>query len=731
MKKIIVNVLGMTCSACSNTVEKYLKKQDGIIDASVNLVMGQALIYYEDNVSLERIEQYIEESGYQYGGVYDETKEKKKDYQPLILILLGLLMIFIMYLTMSCMFSYPVVSFLDPMMHPKNYAICLCVLTIPYLIYGRDIFRLGIKNLLHKSPNMDSLVSMGVIFSFLYSFVSMILVLSGKVAFIDRLYFESVCMILLFIKLGRLLDKNSKEKTKEAIQELVKVTPESALLKTKDGEKEVTIDEVNVGDILIVKPGMKVAVDGEIVKGSSHFDESFITGESLPVKKQKGDHVIAGSISFDGVVCYKAEKIGPKSTISQMVHLVLEASNSKMPISKIADRVSAYFVPVVFLLAFVTFGCYLLFGLGFTNALNHMVTVLVVACPCALGLATPLAVVVSIGTASLKGILIKSSESLEAVTHIDTIIFDKTGTLTYGKLQVHEVTNLSSYSDKELLNLVSNIEKNSSHPISMAFQEYKINDLEVEDYQEITGIGVTAKIHNKKYFLGNQKGLGKIKNPFKKEENQFASHGNSVIYVVEDDVVIGLIGVKDVIKKDSKKTIQTLKKLGYDVVMLTGDHELTAQVIGKELGISHIVSNCFPSDKTKYIQKLQSEGKHVMMVGDGINDAPSLALATIGVSFKSSTDIAANSSHIIIMNDQLETILLFLSIGKRTLKNIKQNLFWAFFYNILMIPMAMGLLEGFGLMLQPMFASGAMMLSSLTVVFNALRLRKIDSSFNK
>ncbi len=725
MQKVIVKVDGMSCSACSNHVEKYLNKQEGIIDASVNLVLGTAFIHYEDNLNIETIGKYINDSGYKYAGIYNEQEENKKDNSKVYLIFFVCLTVLVMYISMSHMLHLPVIPFLNMMKYPVNYAVSLCLLSIPYLIYGRDIIINGIKNLINKSANMDTLVSLGVLVSFIYSFVNMILIILGNSMLVENLYYESVCMIILFIKLGRYIDHNSKEKTKEAIKDLVQVTPENALLKTKDGEKTVTIDEVKVGDILIVKPGMKVAVDGEIIKGSAHFDESFITGESNPSKKGINDSVVAGSVNYDGVVEYQAVKIGPKSTISEMVHLVINASNSKMPISRLADKVSSYFVPVIIVIAILTFIIYLLLGSTLNEAIIHMVTVLVVACPCALGLATPLAIVVAIGASAKKGILIKSSETLEIASHIDTVVFDKTGTLTYGKLSISKTYNYSNYEDKELLNIVANIENNSTHPIAKALSEYKIKELNVKDYKELSGLGITASINNKTYLLGNKKILKSIKNNYKEDEEELSKNGNSIVYIVEDNKVIGLIGVKDIIRAEVKKTIKELKKLGIDIVMLTGDNKLTANIIGQELGIEHIISDCLPVDKTKYIKELKDKGRKVIMVGDGINDAPSLATADIGISFKSSTDIATNSSNVIIMNDKVSEILTFLMIGKKTLRNIKQNLFWAFFYNILMIPIAIGLFKNFGLEINPMIASGSMMLSSLCVVFNALRLRSV------
>ncbi len=722
MKKIILKVDGMTCSACSNHVEKYLKKQEGIIDVSVNLVLGQALIYYEDNISLETLKNFINASGYKFGGVYDEHEENKKDHNKIYLIILGILIILIMYISMSHMLHLPVIPFLNMMNQPINYALSLFILTIPYLIYGRDIIFSGIKNLIHKSPNMDTLVTLGVSISFLYSSVNMLLIILNHHILEDNLYFESVCMIIFFIKLGRYIDKNSKEKTKEAIKQLVQVTPLSALLKKDGKEQEITIDEVKIGDVLIVKPGMKVAVDGEIISGSAHFDESFITGESKQVKKGIKDQIVAGSINYDGIVEYKALKIGQNSTISEMVHLVLEASNSKMPISRIADQVSSFFTPIIILLAILTFIFHIFLQSSLNTSLIHMVTVLVVACPCALGLATPLAIVVSIGNSAQKNILIKSSETLEIASHIDTIVFDKTGTLTYGNLNVSKFYNYSNYSDDDLLNIVANIEQNSPHPIAKSFNKFNIKKLKVTNYEEISGKGIKGKIGNKSYYLGNSKILKN--NIHEKDENDLSINGNSIIYILEDDKIIGLIGVKDIIRKESKQTINMLKKLGYNVIMLTGDNEITAKIIGNELGIDHIISNVMPKDKTKYIKELQKNNKKVAMVGDGINDAPSLATADIGISFKSSTDIATNSSNVIITNDNINRILTFFDIGKKTLKNIKQNLFWAFFYNILMIPLAMGL---FGLEINPMIASASMMISSLCVVFNALRLRNVGN----
>ncbi len=725
MKKIILKIEGMTCSACSNHIEKYLNNQEGVIDASVNLVMGNVLIHYEDYLDVEVLGKYINDSGYKYAGIYDESAENKKDHQKLYLIIMGILLIMVMYVSMAHMLNLPMFLVLNMEVNPLNYALFLFSLALVFILIGYDIIYHGFKNLFWKSPNMDTLVAIGVTVSFIYSFINFLFIIKGNSMMVHNLYFESVCMIIFFIKIGRYIDHNSKEKTKEAIKELVKVTPLKALKKTENGEKEITIDEVNVKDILIVKPGMKVAVDGKIVEGSAHFDESFITGESLPIKKEVGDNVMAGAINYDGTVLYEAIKIGPKSTISEMVHLVLEATNSKMPISRIADRISSYFVPFILVLAFLTFFLNLVIGSTLNEALTTMVTVLVVACPCALGLATPLAIVVAIGVSAKKGILIKSSATLEIASHINHIVFDKTGTLTYGKLKVSNIFNYSDYSEKELLNIVSNLEKNSIHPIAKAFESYKIKDLKVTEYQELSGIGIVGKINRKKYELGNRKILKEVNKTYLLDEEKLTKEGNSIVYLKENANIIALIGVKDILKSDAKKVIKNLQENGYKVTMLTGDNELTAKSIGKELGITNIKANVMPKDKNLYIKKLKEQGEKVIMVGDGINDAPSLTTADIGISFKSSTDIATNAANVIITSEKFSKIEEFLIIGKKTLRNIKQNLFWAFFYNILMLPIAMGLFSQIGLKINPMIASAAMMLSSLCVVFNALRLKKI------
>ena len=726
MQKVILNIKGMSCSACSNSLEKYLNKQNGIINATVNLVLSQASIEYNDDLSIEDLNKFISDAGFESLGIYDETKINKTNKSNKIIIPITFLTILVLYISMSHMLSLPSIPYLDMMKNPINYTISLLILTIPYLIYGFDIIKNGYKNLIHAHPNMDTLVFIGVLFSLIYSIYNTILLLKGNTSLVDSLYYESCIVVIYFIKLGRQIETKNKEKTLDAIKELVTITPSYALLKVGNEVKEVTIDEIKENDILVCKPGMKLAVDGIITNGTTHIDESFITGESIPSKKEKGNKVIAGSLNIDGYIEYKAEKIGKNSTISEIVRLVVEATNTKSPISKLADKVSGIFVPLVMLIATITLISYLLLGYNLNISLTRFVTVLVISCPCALGLATPLAVVVAMGITARNGILIKTSEVLEAINKVDTIVFDKTGTLTYGNLKISKLCNYSNYNNSKLLNIVSSIESKSNHPIASAF---KTNDKlqKVTSFKNIDGIGLKGVINNKEYYVGNNKLIKKLKinNTHSKDELDLVNNGNSIIYVIEDNNIIALIGVKDIIRKEAKEVIKKLNNMDKNVIMLTGDNEITAQVIAKELGIKEVIANVLPKEKSEKIKELMNNNKYVMMVGDGINDAVSLVTANIGVALSSGTDIANNSADVILMNNNLINIINMFHISKKTITNIKQNLFLAFFYNICMIPLAIGLLSKWNINMNPMLGSIAMTLSSITVVLNALRLKNI------
>ena len=733
MKKIILSIDGMTCSACSNGLEKYLLKQDGIINASVNLVMSNALIEYDESkLNQKNIEEFVKKAGFKSLGLYTDIKTKNNAKNNKILFIIFLILaIVLMYVSMGHMVGLPTFEFLNMHTHPISYALALLILTIPFIIYGFDIIKSGFKNLIHRAPNMDTLVAIGVLSSLLYSIYNMYMLIRGDSSYVEHLYFESAAIVIFFIKLGRYIDGVSKDKTKEAIQKLVQITPKDATIKVEGKEKRVTIDEINKGDIVISKPGERISVDGEIIVGKTHLDESFITGESKPIVRTIGDKVIAGSINYDGYIEYKAERIGRDSTISEIVKLVIEATNTKAPIAKIADKVSGYFVPAVIVIAFITFLVYLILGLGFASAINTFVTILVVACPCSLGLATPLAIVISEGVCATNGILVKKSETLENASKINTIVFDKTGTLTYGTLKIAEILNYSNLSNNELIQLAGSLEAKSTHPISKAFIEYletnKIELLDVEKFEDISGYGITGIINDNTILVGNSKLLDKnnIENNYKEQEGILAEKGNSIIYIVKNSEILGIIGVNDIIRENAKEIVSTLKHSNIDVIMLTGDNEKTAKSIADILEIKNVIANVTPSEKTKIIKNLKEEGKIVMMCGDGINDSPALALSDIGVSVNSGTDIARDSSDVILTKNDLSSIINLINISKKTIKNIKQNLFWAFFYNTLMIPIAMGVLSPFGIAINPMIASLAMVLSSFTVILNALRLKRI------
>ena len=625
----------------------------------------------------------------------------------------------------------PTLKIINPHTNSINYVISEFLITVLFIIYGFDILKNGYKNLVHKTPNMDTLVGIGVISSFLYSLYGMYMVIKGNNDYIMNLYFESSAIVIYFIKLGRYIDKLSKDKTKEAISKLVEITPKNAIIKVDGKEKLVTIDEIRKGDIVISKPGEKIAVDGEIISGKSHLDESLITGESKPVTKEIGGKVIAGTINYDGYLEYKAEKIGKESTISEIVKLVVEASNTKAPIARIADKVSGYFVPSVILIAIITFLIYLILGNGFNTALITFVTVLVVACPCSLGLATPLAIVVSEGLCATNGILVKKSEILENAQKVDTIVFDKTGTLTYGKLKISEIFNFSDLDEDKLVQLVASLESKSTHPISKAFIDYlndkKMEILDVNDFENIAGHGIVGKINNEEFIVGNSKILEKyhIENSHIEDEKVLSEKGNSIIYVVKNKKIIALIGVNDVIRENSKEVIEVLNKNKIETIMLTGDNKETAEKIAKEIGITKVISNVLPKEKVNVINDLKTKNKFVMMIGDGINDSPALSSSDIGISVNSGTDIAMDSSEVILTRNNLNSIINLIKISKKTIRNIKQNLFWAFFYNLLMIPIAIGILKPIGISINPMLASLAMVFSSITVILNSSRLRNV------
>ena len=617
MKKVLLKIDGMTCSACSTGLEKYLNKQDGIKQATVNLIMNNANIEYDDRkLNLEQVEKFVEKAGFLSLGIDNfEKEEKKKTNEKYKLLAITVISILVLYISMSHMVGLPVIPFLNMMIYPVNYAISLFILTTIVLILGKDILRNGYKNLIHKTPNMDTLVMIGVLASYIYSIYGTIQILKGHVMHVEELYYESSAVVIFFIEIGRYIENKNKDKTKEALQQLMTITPNNAVI-LKDGKEIiVTLDEIQKGDIVICKPGEKIAVDGEVVEGTTHINESFITGESVPVKREKGSKVIAGSINYEGTIKYKAEKIGKESTVSEIVRLVTQATSTKAPIAKIADTISGYFVPVVLIIAFLAFCIWMLISKNFATAINIFVSILVVACPCSLGLATPLAIVIASGNASKKGILVKTSETLENTHKVKTICFDKTGTLTKGELSISKLYNYSNIDEKEILKIVASIENKSEHPIARAIvkkaQDENINLEEIKEFKAIPGFGVEAIIESgEKYLIGNKKLMleNNIKIENEKDEQELVSDGNSILFVSSNNKIVALIGVKDILKENVKEVIKKLKQRKINLVMLTGDNEKTAEIIAKEIGIEKVISNVTPKEKAEQIKKLKEDG---------------------------------------------------------------------------------------------------------------------------
>ncbi len=761
MKKVLLKIGGMTCSACSSGLEKYLNKQDGIESAAVNLVMNNANIQYdEQKLTLEQIEKFIEKAGFESLGIDNfQKEEKKQNNQKYKLIALGVLAIITLYISMGHMIGLPAIPFLNMHENPINYAIVLLILSIVACIFGWNILKNGYKNLVHKSPNMDTLVGLGVLSSILYSLYATFMILKGNHEYVNNLYYESAVIIIFFIKIGKYVENRNKDKTKEAISQLMMITPKHATVLRNGKQVQVTIDEIKEGDIVICRPGEKIAVDGEIVEGITHIDESFITGESMPVKKEKGKKVIAGSINYEGTIEYKAEKIGKESTVSEIVKLVVEATSTKAPIAKIADKISGIFVPVIMIIAVLSGIIWLAINRDVAWAINVFISVLVVACPCSLGLATPLSIVIASGESSKKGILIKNSEALENAHKVKTVVFDKTGTLTKGKLSLSKINNYTEnysnsqelkanglenvetdsnekgkkLSDNNIIKLVASIETKSEHPIARSIveeaNERKIELEKVKEFQNFAGLGVTALYNGEKYIIGNKKLIKQnnieISQQVLKDEEKLQKAGNSILFVAKENILIALLGVKDNVKENAKDVVSKLKLFGINVVMLTGDNKKTAKAIANSIGIDSVIAGVMPKDKAKTIENLKKNNELVMMCGDGINDSVSLVKADVGVSVGSGTDVAMDSSNVVLMNNNLEKIVDLIEISKKTIRNIKQNLFWAFFYNLCMLPIAVGVLSPLGITINPMMASIAMTISSVTVTLNSLSLKRI------
>ena len=747
------NVTGMTCSACSAHVEKAVKKLPGAAEVAVSLLTNSMQVSYDESVlDSGQIVAAVEKAGYG-ASLFEAPKGGRKSAAPRPaddakaeikrmrrrVILSFAFLIPLMYLSMGhMMFNWPVPAFLDGMGNTANYVLAQFLLTLPIVYVNDKYYKTGFKSLFHGAPNMDSLIAIGSTAALVYGVFAMFMINYGMAGqdmelvhqYSMELYLESAAMILALITFGKFLEARSKGRTSDAITKLINLAPKTAIVLRGGMESEIPVEEVLPGDIVAVKPGARIPVDGVITSGSSSVDESALTGESIPVEKQAGDQVIAATINKSGSFQFRALKVGDDTTLAQIIRLVEEASSSKAPIAKLADKVSGVFVPVVMTIAAVATVVWLLLGYSFTFALSIGISVLVISCPCALGLATPTAIMVGTGKGAENGILIKSAESLEIAHTVNTVVLDKTGTITEGKPRVTDLS-AQGLSEEELLRIAASLEKPSEHPLADAIVEEAANRglslLPVESFLSVPGQGVSAQVDGASCLAGNRRMMaenGVEFGAFERLGEEYAAAGKTPLYFAREKKLIGLIAVADVVKPTSRQAIAEFEAMGIEVVMLTGDNARTAEAIRSQLGISKVVAEVLPQDKELEIRSLQEEGKKVAMVGDGINDAPALARADVGIAIGAGTDVAIESADIVLMKSDLLDAVTAVQLSKSVIRNIKQNLFWAFFYNSIGVPVAAGCFYTlFGLKLSPMIGALAMSFSSVCVVTNALRLK--------
>lgn len=729
-------ITGMTCAACARAVERTAKKLEGVTEANVNLATEKLVISY-DNKKLKESQLIatIEKAG--YGVMQVDAEEENLQNQinklKLRLILSLIFSIPLLYISMGHMVGLPIPGVINPEFNPFNFALIQFALTTPILIVGYPFFIKGFKALIRFMPNMDSLVAIGTLAAYLYGLFAIIQISKGQVHYVHQLYFESAGVILTLITLGKMLEAISRGKTSKAIENLIKLAPETAII-IKDGEPvEVRTSELQVENIVFVKPGEHIPCDGIIIEGTTSIDESMLTGESIPVNKKFEDKVIGGSINQTGVIKFKATKVGKDTALSKIVKLVEEAQGKKAPIAKMADTISSFFVPMVIVLAIMASIAWTFAGADPVFVLTIFISVLVIACPCALGLATPTAIMVAAGKGAENGVLIKSGEALEIAHKVNVVILDKTGTITEGKPKLTDAIPQGHYTKEQLVRYTASGEVNSEHPLAKAIVDYakeeRIDLLATTDFNSITGRGITFKVEGlpKSFYLGNHKLMLEQNIPLEESKVVFeslASQGKTPMYLAYGENLVGIMAVADTIKQTSKDAIRQMHKMGLEVIMLTGDHKKTADAIGNEVNMDRVISEVLPEDKASVVEEYKSKGKKVAMVGDGINDAPALAIADVGIAIGSGTDVAIESANIVLMYSDLMDVPLAIDLSHKTIRNIKQNLFWAFAYNTVGIPIAMGVLHIFGgPLLNPMFAAAAMSLSSVSVVLNALRLK--------
>ena len=730
-------VTGMSCASCANAVEKALNKNNDI-NASVNFATEKLNIEYDEKkYNFDKIREIVESAG--YGLVEDMIEDKKMElYQEKIkslknrLILAIIFVVPLLYISMGHMLGAVLPEFLNPKVNPLNFALAQFVLTLPIIYAGRDFFLHGFKNLVRKSPTMDSLIAIGATAAVLYGiYATFRIVTVDPEAHMD-LYYETAGTIITLILFGKLLEAKTKGQTSSAIKKLIGLQPKKAKIIENGAEKEVLIENLKVGDIVIVKPGEKIAVDGRIVEGATSIDESMLTGESLPVSKKVGDKVVGGSINKNGSIRFEATEIGKNTVLSQIIKLVEEAQGSKAPISRMADIVSAYFVPIVIGIAIITGIAWFLSGSGLVTALSFFIAVLVIACPCALGLATPTSIMVGTGKGAENGILIKSGEALETAHKIKTVVSDKTGTITKGKPVLTDLIAYGKYNENELLKIAASVENDSEHPLAEAIvNKAKEKNIEIKPYEKfraMPGYGIRAIFEGKEVQIGNRKLMENREinvEISQKDYDILSNEGKTPMYISIDNELAGLVAVADVIKETSKEAIEKLKKMGIKTIMLTGDNEKTAKFIAKQVGIDDVISEVLPYQKSQKVKELQEKDEFVAMVGDGINDSPALAQANVGIAIGNGTDVAIESADIVLIRNDLRDVAGAIALSKATITNIKENLFWALFYNVLGIPFAAGIFYAFfnGPKLDPMIAAFAMSFSSVSVLGNALRLK--------
>ncbi|MDR3216961.1 MAG: heavy metal translocating P-type ATPase [Clostridiaceae bacterium] len=750
-KAVVLLISGMTCAACASRVEKALQQTDGVLSAAVNFATERATISYDPGkTKVSLLKKAVEAAGYgaldaENKSAVDEDALRKKKEIKILWIKFALAAVFsipLLYFAMGPMVSWwkvPVPMIFDPMMNPLNYAVLQLSLTLPVIAVGYKFYTVGYKAIFKRSPNMDSLIAIGTTAAVGYSIYSLIRIALGDMGAVESLYFETAGVIITLILLGKSLEAVSKGKTSEAIKKLMGLAPKTATV-VKDGQEiEIQIDEVEIDDIILVRPGEKIPVDGVVLEGYTAIDESMLTGESMPIDKKIGDKVYTASINKNGVIRFKATKIGADTALARIIKLVEDAQGSKAPIAKVADVVSGYFVPIVFGIAVVAFIAWMIGGKGPVFSLTIFISVLVIACPCALGLATPTAIMVGTGIGAKNGILIKGGEALETTHKIKTIVFDKTGTITEGKPEVTDIICASGVDRTYLLQLAASAEKGSEHPLGEAIvkaaEKEGLEFLKTEGFEAVTGFGISVAIDGKQVLLGNKKLMLNKEIPveeFEAQSDTLAEEGKTPMYIAIDSAPVGIIAVADVVKPSSRDAIAALNKMGVEVAMITGDNKRTAEAIARQVGITRVLSEVLPQDKANEVKKLQAEGKKVAMVGDGINDAPALAQADIGIAIGNGTDVAIESADIVLMRSDLNDVPTAIRLSKNTMRNIKQNLFWAFGYNVAGIPVAAGILYLFnGPLLNPILAAAAMSFSSVSVLLNALRLRFFKTTSRK